>query len=137
MKQERFVEALSLAWSFHEGTAKAVVGRFLSMSGIGGRRKDEFQEVRKCSSTTLFAFRTLQFSVCFTLNLSKSKLTLYILRIFTEAEGLHTDRVLVHVRLRNCTNRLRICMFTLRTYTQTKELHTSCELHQHRIYHMG
>ncbi|KAL1021743.1 hypothetical protein UPYG_G00017420 [Umbra pygmaea] len=28
LKQERFVEALSLAWSFHEGTAKAVVGLF-------------------------------------------------------------------------------------------------------------
>ncbi|CAJ1066529.1 vacuolar protein sorting-associated protein 8 homolog [Xyrichtys novacula] len=28
MKQEHFVEALSLAWSFHEGTAKAVVGLF-------------------------------------------------------------------------------------------------------------
>ncbi|KAL6101432.1 vps8 [Pungitius sinensis] len=26
LKQEHFVEALSLAWSFHEGTAKAVVG---------------------------------------------------------------------------------------------------------------
>uniref|UniRef100_A0A4W6F925 VPS8 subunit of CORVET complex n=1 Tax=Lates calcarifer TaxID=8187 RepID=A0A4W6F925_LATCA len=28
LKQEHFVEALSLAWSFHEGTAKAVVGLF-------------------------------------------------------------------------------------------------------------
>ncbi|XP_034537762.1 vacuolar protein sorting-associated protein 8 homolog [Notolabrus celidotus] len=28
MKQEHFVEALSLGWSFHEGTAKAVVGLF-------------------------------------------------------------------------------------------------------------
>ncbi|KAJ8255316.1 hypothetical protein GJAV_G00203490 [Gymnothorax javanicus] len=28
LKQERFVEALSLSWSFHEGTAKAVVGLF-------------------------------------------------------------------------------------------------------------
>ncbi|XP_045555494.1 vacuolar protein sorting-associated protein 8 homolog isoform X10 [Salmo salar] len=28
LKQERFVEALSLAWSFHEGTAKAVLGLF-------------------------------------------------------------------------------------------------------------
>uniref|UniRef100_A0A3Q0RJ38 VPS8 subunit of CORVET complex n=1 Tax=Amphilophus citrinellus TaxID=61819 RepID=A0A3Q0RJ38_AMPCI len=28
MKQEHFVEALSLAWSFHEGTAKAVVGLY-------------------------------------------------------------------------------------------------------------
>lgn len=26
LKQEHFVEALSLAWSFHEGTAKAMVG---------------------------------------------------------------------------------------------------------------
>lgn len=29
LKQEHFVEALSLAWSFHEGTAKAVVGGFV------------------------------------------------------------------------------------------------------------
>ncbi|XP_056147322.1 vacuolar protein sorting-associated protein 8 homolog isoform X2 [Lampris incognitus] len=28
LKQEHFVEALNLAWSFHEGTAKAVVGLF-------------------------------------------------------------------------------------------------------------
>ncbi|KAK1803009.1 hypothetical protein P4O66_021538 [Electrophorus voltai] len=28
LKQERFTEALSLAWSFHEGTAKAVLGLF-------------------------------------------------------------------------------------------------------------
>uniref|UniRef100_A0A8C4I8E3 RING-type domain-containing protein n=1 Tax=Dicentrarchus labrax TaxID=13489 RepID=A0A8C4I8E3_DICLA len=28
LKQEHFVEALSLAWSFHEGTAKAVVGGY-------------------------------------------------------------------------------------------------------------
>ncbi|XP_069578670.1 vacuolar protein sorting-associated protein 8 homolog isoform X2 [Brachyistius frenatus] len=28
LKQEHFVEALSLAWSFHEGTAKAVVGLY-------------------------------------------------------------------------------------------------------------
>ncbi|CAN9500124.1 unnamed protein product [Ophioblennius macclurei] len=28
LKQEHFVEALSLSWSFHEGTAKAVVGLF-------------------------------------------------------------------------------------------------------------
>uniref|UniRef100_A0A6Q2WUX4 RING-type domain-containing protein n=1 Tax=Esox lucius TaxID=8010 RepID=A0A6Q2WUX4_ESOLU len=28
LKQERFVEALSLAWSFHEGTAKAVLGEW-------------------------------------------------------------------------------------------------------------
>ncbi|KAK2848630.1 hypothetical protein Q5P01_008464 [Channa striata] len=28
LKQEHFVEALALAWSFHEGTAKAVVGLF-------------------------------------------------------------------------------------------------------------
>uniref|UniRef100_UPI0037E89112 vacuolar protein sorting-associated protein 8 homolog n=1 Tax=Semicossyphus pulcher TaxID=241346 RepID=UPI0037E89112 len=28
LKQEHFVDALSLAWSFHEGTAKAVVGLF-------------------------------------------------------------------------------------------------------------
>ncbi|XP_076852414.1 vacuolar protein sorting-associated protein 8 homolog isoform X1 [Brachyhypopomus gauderio] len=28
LKQEKFTEALSLAWSFHEGTAKAVVGLF-------------------------------------------------------------------------------------------------------------
>ncbi|XP_048866452.1 vacuolar protein sorting-associated protein 8 homolog isoform X1 [Brienomyrus brachyistius] len=28
LQQEKFVEALSLAWSFHEGTAKAVVGLF-------------------------------------------------------------------------------------------------------------
>ncbi|XP_029112699.1 vacuolar protein sorting-associated protein 8 homolog isoform X1 [Scleropages formosus] len=28
LKQEKFVEALSLAWSFHEGTAKAVVGLY-------------------------------------------------------------------------------------------------------------
>ena len=27
LKQERFLEALSLAWSFHEGTAKAVLGQ--------------------------------------------------------------------------------------------------------------
>lgn len=26
LKQEKFTEALSLAWSFHEGTAKAVLG---------------------------------------------------------------------------------------------------------------
>uniref|UniRef100_A0AAX7SRD5 RING-type domain-containing protein n=1 Tax=Astatotilapia calliptera TaxID=8154 RepID=A0AAX7SRD5_ASTCA len=30
MKQEHFVEALSLAWSFHEGAAKAVVGGYNS-----------------------------------------------------------------------------------------------------------
>ncbi|MFT7807999.1 vacuolar protein sorting-associated protein 8 homolog [Arapaima gigas] len=35
LKQERFVEALSLAWSFHEGTAKAVVGLY----GDPGKRK--------------------------------------------------------------------------------------------------
>lgn len=28
LKQEKFLEALSLAWSFHEGTAKAVLGLF-------------------------------------------------------------------------------------------------------------
>lgn len=28
LKQEKFMEALSLAWSFHEGTAKAVLGLF-------------------------------------------------------------------------------------------------------------
>ncbi len=27
LKQEKFMDALSLAWSFHEGTAKAVLGR--------------------------------------------------------------------------------------------------------------
>lgn len=27
LKQEKFMEALSLAWSFHEGTAKAVLGQ--------------------------------------------------------------------------------------------------------------
>ncbi|KAI3362901.1 hypothetical protein L3Q82_011498, partial [Scortum barcoo] len=34
LKQEHFVEALSLAWSFHEGTAKAVVGK--SFKGLFG-----------------------------------------------------------------------------------------------------
>ncbi|XP_074531432.1 vacuolar protein sorting-associated protein 8 homolog isoform X2 [Halichoeres trimaculatus] len=35
VKQEHFIEALALAWSFHEGTAKAVVGLF----GDASKRK--------------------------------------------------------------------------------------------------
>ncbi|KAF7652096.1 hypothetical protein LDENG_00101870 [Lucifuga dentata] len=35
LKQERFVEALALAWSFHEGTAKAVLG----LTGDPAKRK--------------------------------------------------------------------------------------------------
>ncbi|XP_075932697.1 vacuolar protein sorting-associated protein 8 homolog isoform X5 [Anarhichas minor] len=44
LKQEHFVEALSLAWSFHEGTAKAVVGLFgdpLKRKGVVGDKMVE------------------------------------------------------------------------------------------------
>uniref|UniRef100_A0A673AWD4 Vacuolar protein sorting-associated protein 8 homolog n=1 Tax=Sphaeramia orbicularis TaxID=375764 RepID=A0A673AWD4_9TELE len=57
LKQENFVEALSLAWSFHEGTAKAVVGMFgdpVKRKGVVGDKMVEilfqFTEhaLRKC-----------------------------------------------------------------------------------------
>ncbi|XP_071337699.1 vacuolar protein sorting-associated protein 8 homolog isoform X2 [Trachinotus anak] len=44
LKQEHFVEALSLAWSFHEGTAKAVVGLFgdpMKRKGVVGDKMVE------------------------------------------------------------------------------------------------
>ncbi|XP_054455797.1 vacuolar protein sorting-associated protein 8 homolog isoform X2 [Anoplopoma fimbria] len=44
LKQEYFVEALSLAWSFHEGTAKAVVGLFgdpMKRKGVVGDKMVE------------------------------------------------------------------------------------------------
>lgn len=34
LKQEKFMEALSLAWSFHEGTAKAVLGQPFSIQPL-------------------------------------------------------------------------------------------------------
>ncbi|XP_039994817.1 vacuolar protein sorting-associated protein 8 homolog isoform X2 [Xiphias gladius] len=57
LKQEHFVEALSLAWSFHEGTAKAVVGLFgdpLKRKGVVGDKMVEIlcqfaeQVLKKC-----------------------------------------------------------------------------------------
>ncbi|KAM7408077.1 hypothetical protein PAMA_001975 [Pampus argenteus] len=57
LKHEHFVEALSLAWSFHEGTAKAVVGLFgdpVKRKGVVGDKMVEillqFAEhaLRKC-----------------------------------------------------------------------------------------
>ncbi|KAI1898316.1 hypothetical protein AGOR_G00071070 [Albula goreensis] len=45
LKQERFVEALSLAWSFHEGTAKAVVGLFGDPAKRKGVVSDKMVEI--------------------------------------------------------------------------------------------
>ncbi|XP_066544488.1 vacuolar protein sorting-associated protein 8 homolog isoform X2 [Amia ocellicauda] len=45
LKQERFVEALALAWSFHEGTAKAVVGFFGEPSKRKGIVADKMVEI--------------------------------------------------------------------------------------------
>ncbi|KAJ8385099.1 hypothetical protein AAFF_G00193200 [Aldrovandia affinis] len=45
LKQERFVEALSLAWSFHEGTAKAVVGLFGDPAKRKGVVADKMVEI--------------------------------------------------------------------------------------------
>ncbi|XP_061693394.1 vacuolar protein sorting-associated protein 8 homolog isoform X4 [Syngnathoides biaculeatus] len=57
LKQDHFVEALSLAWSFHEGTAKAVVGLCgepLKRKGIVG---DKMVEI-------LFQFADHTFKMC-------------------------------------------------------------------------
>ncbi|XP_034145557.1 vacuolar protein sorting-associated protein 8 homolog isoform X3 [Esox lucius] len=45
LKQERFVEALSLAWSFHEGTAKAVLGLFGDPAKRKGVVADKMVEI--------------------------------------------------------------------------------------------
>uniref|UniRef100_A0A7N9AKL8 VPS8 subunit of CORVET complex n=1 Tax=Mastacembelus armatus TaxID=205130 RepID=A0A7N9AKL8_9TELE len=45
LKQENFVEALSLAWSFHEGTAKAVVGLFGDLVKRKGVVGDKMVEI--------------------------------------------------------------------------------------------
>ncbi|XP_045063331.1 vacuolar protein sorting-associated protein 8 homolog isoform X3 [Coregonus clupeaformis] len=45
LKQERFVEALSLAWSFHEGTAKAVLGLFGDPAKRKGVVADKMLEI--------------------------------------------------------------------------------------------
>ncbi|XP_034754427.1 vacuolar protein sorting-associated protein 8 homolog, partial [Etheostoma cragini] len=45
LKQEHFVEALSLAWSFHEGTAKAVVGLFGEPAKRKGVVSDKMVEI--------------------------------------------------------------------------------------------
>ncbi|KAJ8003390.1 hypothetical protein DPEC_G00147830 [Dallia pectoralis] len=45
LKQERFVEALSLAWSFHEGTAKAVLGLFGDPAKRKGIVADKMVEI--------------------------------------------------------------------------------------------
>ncbi|GCB73005.1 hypothetical protein scyTo_0002298 [Scyliorhinus torazame] len=45
LKQERFIEALSLAWSFHEGKAKAVVGLFGDQSKRKGVVADRMAEI--------------------------------------------------------------------------------------------
>ncbi|XP_062303689.1 vacuolar protein sorting-associated protein 8 homolog isoform X2 [Osmerus eperlanus] len=45
LKQERFLDALSLAWSFHEGTAKAVLGLFGDPAKRKGVVADKMVEV--------------------------------------------------------------------------------------------
>ncbi|KAM3849822.1 vacuolar protein sorting-associated protein 8 homolog, partial [Diretmus argenteus] len=45
LKQERFIEALSLAWSFHEGTAKAVLGLFGDPAKRKGVVADKMVEI--------------------------------------------------------------------------------------------
>ncbi|XP_036401275.1 LOW QUALITY PROTEIN: vacuolar protein sorting-associated protein 8 homolog [Megalops cyprinoides] len=45
LKQEKFVEALSLAWSFHEGTAKAVVGLYGDPAKRKGVVADKMVEI--------------------------------------------------------------------------------------------
>ncbi|XP_032880478.1 vacuolar protein sorting-associated protein 8 homolog isoform X4 [Amblyraja radiata] len=45
LKQERFIEALSLAWSLHEGKAKAVVGLFGDQSKRKGVVADRMVEI--------------------------------------------------------------------------------------------
>ncbi|XP_041119267.1 vacuolar protein sorting-associated protein 8 homolog isoform X2 [Polyodon spathula] len=45
LKQERFLEALTLAWSFHEGTARAVVGLFGDPNKRKGVVADKMTEI--------------------------------------------------------------------------------------------
>uniref|UniRef100_A0A8C2I836 VPS8 subunit of CORVET complex n=1 Tax=Cyprinus carpio TaxID=7962 RepID=A0A8C2I836_CYPCA len=45
LKQEKFMEALSLAWSFHEGTAKAVLGLFADPAKRKGVVADKMVEI--------------------------------------------------------------------------------------------
>ncbi|XP_062383512.1 vacuolar protein sorting-associated protein 8 homolog [Sardina pilchardus] len=45
LKQEKFVEALALAWSFHEGTAKAVLGLFGEPAKRKGVVADKMVEI--------------------------------------------------------------------------------------------
>ncbi|KAM9454212.1 vacuolar protein sorting-associated protein 8 homolog [Clarias gariepinus] len=45
LKQEKFTEALSLAWSFHEGTAKAVLGLFGDPAKWKGVVADKMVEI--------------------------------------------------------------------------------------------
>ncbi|XP_059408393.1 vacuolar protein sorting-associated protein 8 homolog [Carassius carassius] len=45
LKQEKFMEALSLAWSFHEGTAKAVLGLFADPAKRKGVVTDKMVEI--------------------------------------------------------------------------------------------
>ncbi|MGH0136272.1 UNVERIFIED_CONTAM: hypothetical protein FKN15_064524 [Acipenser sinensis] len=45
LKRERFLEALSLAWSFHEGTARAVVGLFGDPNKRKGVVADKMTEI--------------------------------------------------------------------------------------------
>ncbi|XP_028835782.1 vacuolar protein sorting-associated protein 8 homolog isoform X2 [Denticeps clupeoides] len=45
LKQEKFLEALSLAWSFHEGTAKAVLGLFGDPAKRKGLVADKMVEI--------------------------------------------------------------------------------------------
>ncbi|CAM4488912.1 unnamed protein product [Leuciscus chuanchicus] len=45
LKQEKFMEALSLAWSFHEGTAKAVLGLFADPAKRKGVVADKMVEM--------------------------------------------------------------------------------------------
>ncbi|GAA6093634.1 vacuolar protein sorting-associated protein 8 homolog isoform X4 [Tachysurus ichikawai] len=45
LKQEKFTEALSLAWSFHEGTAKAVLGLFGDPAKRKGVVADKMVEI--------------------------------------------------------------------------------------------
>nr|XP_015214627.1 PREDICTED: vacuolar protein sorting-associated protein 8 homolog [Lepisosteus oculatus] len=55
LKQEKFVEALALAWSFHEGTAKAVVGLYGDPSKKKGVVADKMVEI-----LLLYADRSLK-----------------------------------------------------------------------------
>uniref|UniRef100_A0A672RZK6 Vacuolar protein sorting-associated protein 8 homolog n=1 Tax=Sinocyclocheilus grahami TaxID=75366 RepID=A0A672RZK6_SINGR len=45
LKQEKFMEALSLAWSFHEGTGKAVLGLFADPAKRKGVVADKMVEI--------------------------------------------------------------------------------------------